>query len=191
MTTSNEEIAQVKESKYTRKIKKETPEGKVKRLAESKARYYKNVEQRRAYARNYATKLRARDKDKVNEYKRTKYSEENIDETIRRQRASYKVVLRKRGLTIEEYEAMSVSQNHLCAICNRPESRLADKIGIPRRLAVDHDHVTGMTRALLCGSCNKALGLFSDDPNVLKSATEYLIHHATKTLPTRSIDEPT
>lgn len=67
---------------------------------------------------------------------------------------------------------MRAAQNDLCAICGRPErSMLKGKV---RRLAVDHDHKSSKVRGLLCADCNRALGLFQDDPDRLRMAAEYL-----------------
>jgi len=41
-------------------------------------------------------------------------------------------------------------------------------------LVVDHDHSTGKFRGLLCNPCNKALGFFRDNPEVLESAARYI-----------------
>jgi hypothetical protein len=39
---------------------------------------------------------------------------------------------------------------------------------------VDHNHTTGKVRGLLCSSCNGALGLFKDNPEVVAAALLYL-----------------
>jgi hypothetical protein len=39
---------------------------------------------------------------------------------------------------------------------------------------VDHDHSTGAVRGLLCGACNKAIGLLKDNPQLARSIASYL-----------------
>lgn len=61
-------------------------------------------------------------------------------------------------------------QNGLCGICHKP----ADGRGHESRLHLDHNHRTDEIRGMLCGRCNKALGLFNDDAILLKLAITYL-----------------
>jgi hypothetical protein len=48
-----------------------------------------------------------------------------------------------------------------------------------RGLNVDHDHLTGMFRGLLCEECNKGIGLLADDPNACTNAAVYLYSQMT------------
>ena len=86
----------------------------------------------------------------------------------------------KYGITIEEYVAISSSQNDVCAICHKKETRITRpnaktyKNGIAPRLAVDHDHESGVIRGLLCHNCNIGIGHFQDNIDLLKSAITYL-----------------
>lgn len=75
--------------------------------------------------------------------------------------------LRGFGLTIEQYEEMFAAQGHGCALC-------AGMNRDGRRLAVDHDHATGIVRGLLCGECNQSLGKMKDSPSLLRKAAEYI-----------------
>lgn len=84
--------------------------------------------------------------------------------------------LRKYGLTLTAHQRMYDLQKGLCAICDRPETG-KDRWGKTRRLAIDHDHATGQVRQLLCGNCNKTLGLCYDNPGILERAAAYLRKH--------------
>jgi hypothetical protein len=77
------------------------------------------------------------------------------------------------GIGMDEYRALSEAQNGVCAICKNTETSL-DKDGGPRLMPVDHDHITGKVRGLLCTACNRALGMFKDSPELLRSAINYL-----------------
>jgi Recombination endonuclease VII len=53
---------------------------------------------------------------------------------------------------------MLAAQGGVCAICRKPEMIVDERTpGGIRRLAIDHDHVTGRIRGLLCNRCNKCL----------------------------------
>lgn len=78
------------------------------------------------------------------------------------------------GLTEGEYEHRLQSQGGGCAICGAEETATDYRTGNVRPLAVDHDHNTGSSRGLLCGRCNKGLGCFGDDPELLSAAFQYL-----------------
>lgn len=43
-----------------------------------------------------------------------------------------------------------------------------------RSIRVDHDHVSGLARGLLCNRCNVALGMFRDSPRILLNALAYV-----------------
>jgi hypothetical protein len=74
---------------------------------------------------------------------------------------------RKFGITVDQYDAMHAAQSGQCAICGRPERMLA------KRLAVDHDHDTGVIRGLLCGPCNVVVG-YLENPSWSEKARAYL-----------------
>lgn len=81
---------------------------------------------------------------------------------------------RKRfGIGLAEYDALFKAQRGVCAICNKQSDK---------KLAVDHDHDTGEVRGLLCGACNRGIGLLKDDAQILHKAIEYLKSHPAQVL---------
>lgn len=78
------------------------------------------------------------------------------------------------GITGAEYRALEEAQDHVCAICEKPDVSFLANGKSGRRLAVDHDHATGKVRALLCGWCNRAIGFLGDDPERAMAVARYL-----------------
>lgn len=91
--------------------------------------------------------------------------------------------MRSRGDIYREYQKnLKVRLNYgvECAdvtarfgiLCNICDTSVGNRLGI--RLAVDHDHATGQIRGLLCSPCNRGLGNFRDNTDLLVRAMAYL-----------------
>ena len=77
-------------------------------------------------------------------------------------------LLRRFGITLNDYNEMLKEQNYACAGCLRPQTDFT------KSLAVDHDHKTGKVRGLLCPTCNRLLGQISERQDVLSRLIKYL-----------------
>lgn len=78
--------------------------------------------------------------------------------------------LMRYGLTWEKHQEMLIACGNKCQLCEAefvPRSRM-------RGACVDHCHITGKIRGLLCHRCNRAMGLLKDDPLLLRKAAAYL-----------------
>lgn len=149
------------------------------------------------YLKDYYQKTKVRDLEKKNTYNK-KYREEHKEEikqkaVIYRKHTrearkiyskSYKeknkseiknsILKRHFGITLETYNELAINQNNLCLICNKPEMGIDKRSNKRRLLAVDHDHKTGKVRGLLCSKCNRGLGYFNDNVELLKNSINYL-----------------
>jgi hypothetical protein len=74
---------------------------------------------------------------------------------------------RRIDITVARYNEMVQAQGGTCAICYRIPKR-------GKRLAVDHDHVTGRIRGLLCDWCNRRLMVRRHTAEVLRRAADYI-----------------
>jgi hypothetical protein len=72
------------------------------------------------------------------------------------------------GITTDEYNLLFNKQSGKCAICDRHQSELKQS------LCVDHNHKTGKVRGLLCDSCNKGIGCFQDNVDLLSNRIQYI-----------------
>jgi hypothetical protein len=122
------------------------------------------------------------------EYDTARYSEpEHKEKQIERSAARYiacraenKAIRRNRHLkkkyniTSGEFDIILAAQGGRCKFC------LTTKPGGRGTWHVDHDHLTGRVRWLLCANCNRGLGYFRDSITVMKSAIEHLHEYQSK-----------
>lgn len=76
-------------------------------------------------------------------------------------------IAKKYGITPEQYAALLEAQGGQCAVCGTASSGR-------RPFCVDHNHITGEVRGLLCTPCNQMIGHAKDDPVRLRQAAKYL-----------------
>jgi len=72
------------------------------------------------------------------------------------------------GFTKKQWEKMFDNQGRVCAICgsNDPNHK--------KGWNLDHCHKTNTARFILCTHCNRGLGGFRDDPELLRRAADAL-----------------
>jgi len=87
------------------------------------------------------------------------------------------------GLEPEDYWKMHEEQKGLCAICGKPQT-------VGTKLDVDHDHVTGKVRALLCRQCNAGIGQLKDSIELVEKSLAYLRKHKEENMIVKIYDPP-
>lgn len=104
--------------------------------------------------------------DRLNGYNKRNRTQPNLEKRQRILDCHRNSELKGRyGITLQQYREQSARQNGTCAICKKPSHRT---------LVVDHCHISGTVRGLLCHTCNRALGLLHDNSEVLREAAMYL-----------------
>jgi hypothetical protein len=84
------------------------------------------------------------------------------------------------GITLDERRAIFESQNGCCASCGDKLQAKGRSGRIKKEVVIgdlDHDHKTSRIRGILCGSCNRALGLLRDEPQRIEKLLRYSIEH--------------
>lgn len=138
----------------------------------------------KAYHREYQRVRYAADPDKARAYQRA-YKKARYEANpayrdavlarnkirVKARTAEYKLRtrLKRYSLSVEAYSAMYESHAGRCGIC---EKQFVDMYS--RTVQIDHDHVTGKLRGLLCSDCNTSLGKFGDTLEGLMRAVRYL-----------------
>ena len=87
---------------------------------------------------------------------------------------------RQLGITIKILEDMWKEQAGKCGICSKDISIARN--AVPSIHAhVDHDETTGQVRGLLCGDCNRGIGLLKHNIGAFHKAISYLTNFEVKT----------
>ena len=130
--------------------------------------------------KEYGREYRKDENNKIKIKENRKLKKEHMTITSKEYREEHKdnylkyyenAKLKRHGITREQYNEMYTKQEGKCAICGKHQN---DSVRI---LAIDHDHITGKFRGLLCGKCNLLLGHANDNVQVLADAINYLNIH--------------
>src|ERR1035437_3690852 len=77
-------------------------------------------------------------------------------------------LFKRYGTTPEQEDVLFLAQGKKCYICGCPSSK---------PWCIDHDHVTGQRRKILCNRCNLTLGAVNDDTDLLRKLIKYIEEH--------------
>lgn len=130
---------------------------KSKVLLRLKDKYEENPHSKRAYAKKYAEA----NPTKIKKYQKT-WKERNPEKRKLHTRNSR---IRAYGISPETYYEMLEKQDKRCAICKEKSTR--------RAINIDHNHITGKVRGLLCDGCNLSLGHI-ERKDFVEKALKYL-----------------
>lgn len=123
--------------------------------------------------REYDIIYRANNKEKIKENNK-RWAAENKERqrgyhknwrTQNKDRIRSYTLKAKYDLSLEQYAELLAKQDGACALCRNTKDKT---------LYVDHDHVTGAVRGLLCARCNTGLGQLGDREEFLLRAINYL-----------------
>tara|TARA_E500000318_G_C3494103_1_gene185615 strand:- start:44 stop:559 length:516 start_codon:yes stop_codon:yes gene_type:complete len=108
-----------------------------------------------------------KNRDKVNAYHREQRRQKPHQEKNRRLKHRF-------GITLQDYNNMLREQDNKCLICDIEMTHDSERT----RIVVDHCHTTEKVRGLLCSPCNKGLGHFYEDTEIMQRAIDYLLTHS-------------
>jgi hypothetical protein len=151
-----------------------------------KAEYDRAYRMAHPKVRDDATRLRERelyalkklDPEKLAEYRKRQMAYHDANRPLLREKnklrmrsAQYKY---KFGINREIVLAKLQAQGGACKICDREIREGTGQVPHANIFHVDHDHVTGNVRGLLCFQCNVGLGMFNDSTERMSLAIDYL-----------------
>ena len=111
--------------------------------------------------------------DEAKEYQRRRQQTDDYKAWDKTRRATLKYKAHKRdydlkrkfGISSDQHKRLLMNQDWTCSICN------AD---LDTTSPIDHDHMSGGVRGVLCRECNLMLGLVRDNTTTLRNAITYL-----------------
>ncbi len=167
MSTTKETIAEYKKRYYLSHKKKI--------LSQHKVWKEKNIDKVRAYlklwARGYRkkrlsslTQKQLEEWRQKNNIRNKRYRENNLEKLRQYHRNNH--LSKSYNITQEVYIGLVKKQKNRCSICK--------EIQVKNQFHVDHNHKTGKVRGLLCGKCNRGIGMLREDIRILENAIAYL-----------------
>src|SRR5881394_1262910 len=90
----------------------------------------------------YQKDFRDRNRSKRRAYDKKRYAESGGYPSEILERMEFLRIKRHYGLDFESFHSLLLAQGSKCAICKQPQTG--------RKLSIDHDHISGKVRGLLC-----------------------------------------
>ncbi len=129
---------------------------------------HKDPEARAAFHRGYYRRNREKYLARAKRQRAEPGHAEHIEPSKRRSH-----LMTRYGITDDQYHQRLARQGYKCLICNATTSGN----GNSHYFDVDHDHVTGKIRGLLCRRCNVTAGVLENNVERIKSLTRYIQFH--------------
>ncbi len=112
--------------------------------------------------------VKARCRTPLREYQKTDRAKESVARAKKKARELGKAyvkdnAIQPHGMTLQE--AREYREGKACEVCGETDNS---------KLHVDHDHVTGRVRGVLCRNHNLALGLLGDNVEHIRGLLDYL-----------------
>ena len=137
-----------------------------------------NQKAREAYSiKKESVNQRRRELYDINKEKKQQYYIDNKDRILQlrhnsKLRTKNSHLQNRYGITLEQFNKMLLEQQNKCYICFVHIDETQKK-----QLCIDHCHNTGKVRKLLCTKCNTALGLVSENKEILYKMINYIDEH--------------
>ncbi len=120
-----------------------------------------------------------KDETNFNKHKLGKYGLNPVCRSCRtdkqrkhREQNGYSSTLKmKYGITYSDFQSMLQTQDYKCKICN---CELDLQTLGAKAACVDHNHVTGKVRSILCRNCNTAIGHAKESVEILENMINYI-----------------
>lgn len=77
----------------------------------------------------------------------------------------------ERKYNLSTQQVLELKAKTCCDICGNTNIK-------NKALCIDHNHITGKVRGVLCDACNTGIGKLKDDISLLQKAINYLNKHA-------------
>lgn len=129
--------------------------------------YLKNKEKLKEYSRKYNLKNKEQAKKHSKKYYLNHKKERKKWNFKNKEKFKEYYLKHRYNITLDQLKQMFISQNGVCAICK-------EKFANRKAMHIDHNHVNGKVRALLCPPCNYAVGNVRENIEYAKSLVEYL-----------------
>lgn len=110
--------------------------------------------------------LRSNCKTCISEKSKQRWSSDSNFRKRGNMRSRKHALMKNYGLTMDDFFNLVEEQGGKCAIC---------QIDLPHtKPVVDHCHVTGKVRGILCHKCNSGIGMLNDDARTIERALKYI-----------------